>query len=137
MKIFNKNLNIYSLKKAYVRYNKNMMLWVITDFIGALFDVIRDSMHAYVRIVKEGLTVFIRAAIIIVKHMKSFADNNIIPSIFEFSHFLVTVSITILFDAIVIISSGFLFLSSICINISRSMQTVAKVLQKKYSWLNG
>jgi len=114
-----------------------MMLWVITDFIGALFDIVRDFLHAYVRIVKEGLTVFIRAAIIMVKHMKSFADNNIIPSIFEFSHFLVTVCITIFFDAIVIISSSFLFLSSICINISRSMQTVAKDLQQKYSWLNG
>lgn len=114
-----------------------MMLWIIKDLMGALFDVVRDFVCAYVRIVREGLTVFIRAAIIIAKHMKSFADNNIIPSIFEFSYFLMTVSITIFFDAIVIISSVFLFLSSICINISRSMQTVAKDLQQKYSWLNG
>lgn len=118
-------------------YNKNMMLWIITDLIGALLDIVRDSIYAYVRIVREGLTVFIKAAIIILKYMKSLADKSVIPSIFEFSFFLITVSITILFDFIVIISSFFLFLSNICINISRFTQTAAKNLQKRYTWLNG
>jgi len=118
-------------------YNKNMMLWIITDLIGSLLDIIRDSIYAYVRIVREGLTVFIKAAIIILMYMKSIADKSVIPSIFEFSFFLITVSITILFDFIVIISSFFLFLSNICINISRLTQTAAKNLQKRYTWLNG
>ena len=118
-------------------YNKNMMLWVITDLFGALFDIIRDSIYAYIRIVREGLTVLIKAAIIIFKYMKSLADKSVIPSIFEFSFFLITVSITIFFDFIVIVSSFFLFLSNICINISRSMQAAAKDLQKRYTWLNG
>ena len=118
-------------------YNKNMMLWVISDLLGALFDIIRDSIYAYIRIVREGLTVFIKAAIIIIKYMKSLADKIVIPSIFEFSFFLITVSITIFFDFIVIVSSFFLFLSNICINISRSMQVAAKDLQKRYTWLNG
>ena len=130
-------MKIYSLKKTSVMYNKNMMLWVITDLIGALIDIVRDTIYAYVRIVREGLTVFIKAAIIILKYMKSLADKSVIPSIFEFSFFLITVSITILFDFIVIISSFFLFLSNICINISRLTQTAAKNLQKRYTWLNG
>ena len=130
-------MKIYSLKKTSVMYNKNMMLWIIIDLIGALIDIVRDSIYAYVRIVKEGLTVFIKAAIIILKYMKSLADKSVIPSIFEFSFFLITVSITILFDFIVIISSFFLFLSNICINISRLTQTAAKNLQKRYTWLNG
>ena len=94
-------------------YNKNMMLWIITDLIGALIDIVRDSIYAYIRIIKEGLTVFIKVAIIILKYMKSLADKSVIPSIFEFSFFLITVSITILFDFIVIISSFFLFLSKV------------------------
>jgi len=131
-------MKIYSLKNTSRMYNKNMInLWVLSDLLGALFDIIRDSIYTYIRIVKEGLTVFIKAAIILLKYMKSLADKSVIPSIFEFSFFLITVSITIFFDLIVIISSFFLFLSNICINTSRLTQTAAKDLQKRYTWLNG
>jgi hypothetical protein len=130
-------MNIYSLKNTSRMYNKNMMLWVITDLLGALLDIIRDSIYAYIRIVREGLTVFVKAAIILINYMKSLADKSVIPSIFEFNLFLFTVSITILFDFIVIVSSFFLFLSNICINTSRLTQTTAKDLQKRYTWLNG